>query len=479
MKLQIRSSLVLSVFLFAPAALFSTLALAADNGSVVLEDVRVVGDLQRVQVSLKVKGTLQAEPVGDAKEAPKAPVAATGRLTYQERVLALRPGTESEPRGAVSGRYYEAAQAMMQVDNHEESLSLEEGQKVVLARSTHKTDFASAKTPLSQSELEMIMVPGNSLAAYNLLPGKAVAVGQTWEHTPQDLVSLLNLDEITVCEASSRLLDVENGLAKVALVANVMGHVDGAATELKVEGDYRFDTRWKRINWLSLLIKEDRQSSAASPGFVMSAELKMLAAPLNESPALNPEALEQVAAVYKNQNRMLRFDSPQAGYRLLHGPNWKLIDDRPQNTSFRMVDGRTTVAQCNVRRLKKQEPGKRVALETFQSDIEKALGEKFGKFAAAREFDRPDGYHVLKVAARGIVAEIPVQWVYYHLTSPTGECASYVYTMELEVAEKFVDQDKPMVDSLELVALPAAEAKPATEKPTADVASPTPATEVR
>lgn len=434
---------------------------AADGQSAVLEDVRTVGDLQRVQVSLKVQGTMQVDPVGEQTEVPKAQMSANGWLAYQERILALRPGTQSDPRGSVSGRYYEAAEAKVRVDNHEETVGLADGQRIVLARSTNKTDFASAQTPLSETELGMIMVPGNSLAVYSLLPGKEVSIGETWEHTPQDLVSLVNLDEVTVCEASSRLVDIENGLARMNFVGTVMGRAAGAATELKIEGDYRYDTRWKRINWLSMVIKEDRQSCAASPGFVVSAELKMLAAPLKECPELNPEALEQVARVYKNQERLLRFESPHAGYRLLHGPEWKVMDDRPQSTSFRMVDGGKTVAQCNVRRLKPQEPGKRLALETFQADIEKALGERFGAFAAAREFDRRDGYHVLQVAARGVVAEIPIQWVYYHVTSPTGECGSYVYTMELEASEKFSGQDAAMVNSLEMMALAPKEKKSA------------------
>lgn len=459
--MQILKSLNYFFATLAVLLLLPTIASAAEAQSVMLEDVRAVGDLQSVQVSLIVQGTLQAEQVAGAEENPKAQVSASGRLTYQERVLALRPGAANEPRGAVAGRYYEDAQAKRKVDDHEESVSLNDGQKIVLARSTNKTDFASASTPLSQSELEMIMVPGNSLAAYNLLPGKEVGVGQSWKHEPQDLVSLLNLDEVTICDASSRLVDVKNGLAIVKLAGTAMGHIDGAATEIKIEGDYRYDTRWKRINWLSLVLTEDRQSSAAAPGFVMTAELKMLAAPVKEIPQLDPAALEQVARVFKNQEHLLRFDSPKAGYRLLHGPNWKLMDDRPQTTAFRMVDSGKTIAQCNVRRLKKQEPGKRLALETFQKDIQKALEGKFGKFVEAREFDRRDKYHVLQVAAQGLVTEIPVQWVYYHLTSPTGECASYVYTMELGVAEKFADQDSAMVNSLELVAL--APAKPAAD----------------
>ncbi len=469
----LRYSLSLRRGLFPAALTFGMVVLVAlplraavtDSESALLVDDRAVGDLQRVKVSLKAQGTLQTEQKSASGEDMVASVAANGWLEYQERVLALHPVVDDVPRVSISGRYYDAAQAKVKIDNHEETIELGESERIVLARSTHATDFMSAQTPLTQSQVEMIMVPGNSLAVYALLPGRSVSVGQTWEHAPEDMVSLLNLDEITVCHARSRLLGIENGLAKVGFVAHVIGNVEGAASELKVEGDYRFDTRWKRVSWLSLIIEEDRQASAAAPGFVMRAELKLLASPLNESSSLSAKAIQQLAAVYKHDGALLRYDAPRAGYHLLHGPQWKLINDRPEMTSFRMVDENTTIAQCNIQRLKKQEPGKRLGLETFQSDIEKALGSRFGRFSQAREFDRKDGYHVLQVAAIGVVKEIPVQWVYYHLTSPQGECASYAYTMELDAAEKFAGHDAAMINSMQLAALPQPSANPADANP--------------
>jgi len=238
------------------------------------------------------------------------------------------------------------------------------------------------------------------------------------------------------------------------IAGTVTGNVDGAATEIKIEGDYRFDTGWKHISWLQLTMEESRDANAATPGFNARAEMRMLAAPLKDAPKLDMQTLTAAGQQLQRKKPYLRFESDTNAFRLIHDAGWHLIDDRAINTSMRMVDDGKTVAQCNIRRLKKMEPGKQLGIEEFQSDVQKALGDRFGQFAKAEKKQRHDGYTVLHVIAQGAVSEIPIRWVYYHLTSPEGERVAYVYTMENEMVERFAETDMAMVDSIQLAAVP-------------------------
>ena len=412
-----------------------------------LVDTRQVGDLQRVQVTLEVIGKLGvgAEVTDDKSDQKlEAKMSAVARLAYQERLIS------HSHQASVSGRLYEGAVAKLQVGDHEEEINLLEAQRLIIAESDDGQSLTSAGQPLSRREKEVIGVPGNGLVAYRLLPGKTVSIGETWTHRNEDLAALLNIDEVIVNQTRSRLVSIDNGLARMQIAGTITGNANGAATEIKLSGDYRFDIGWKRLNWLQLTITESRDPSAAQPGFDVRAEMKMLAAPHKQSPELDPTRLKQVAGQLAQRKPFLRYESDPGAFRLIHDDAWHLIDDRKINTSLRLVQRGKQVAQCNIRRLRRLEKGKKLGLEEFQTDIQKALGERFGEFAKAEKSQRRDGYEVLNVIAQGMVSDIPIRWVYYHLTSPEGDRVSYVFTMENRLTESFAAADHAMVDSIQL-----------------------------
>ena len=438
---------IAKAFLYLCAVLTAFLTPAYATNECDLIDARQAGDLQRVQVTLEVIGKLGvgAEAKDDeGKNTLEAKMSAVARIAYQERLLS------HAPQSTVAGRVYEGAVAKLQVGDHQEEVNLEEAQRLVIAEATSGQALTSIGQPLTRKEKEVIGVPGNGLIAYRLLPGKRVAIGETWAHTDDDLAALLNIDEVVVNQVRSRLVSISNGLARMQIAGTITGNANGAATEISLSGDYRFDIGWKRLNWLQLSIEESRDPSAAQPGFDVRAEMKMLAAPHEQSPQLDPSRLQHVVRQLDQRRPFLRLESDPGAFRLIHDANWHLIDDREINTSLRFVKQGKQVAQCNIRRLKQLEDGKKLGLEEFQSDIQKALGERFGEFARAKKTQRRDGYEILNVIAQGLVEEIPIRWVYYHLTSPEGERVSYVFTMENRMVDTFAAADFAMVDSIQL-----------------------------
>jgi len=412
--------------------------------SYLLSDQRQTGDLHRVQVTLSVGGNLHVAGRGHEKK-PVAEIAANAKLVYHERLATV------DDDQIVAGRYYESGEARLQLGVQTEKVSLGDEQRWVLATSRHRLALASGKLPFSRSELDMLTVPGNSLDVYRLLPQDPVEPGDTWKPSEAGLAAVLNLDEVTVSDFEARFVDVNKGLARIQMSGSVSGNVDGAASQVTIQGDMRFDLRWKRISWLRLTVEEDRETSPTQAGFQVKAELRMLCEPLDQS-KLTGQLVQRMDESNRNRHAMLRFQSTDGAYHVVHSPAWHVISDNRANTSLRMITQGKTTAQCNIRRLKPLEPGKQLGLAEFQSDIEKALGKRFRRFERAQEFKRPDGYRVLQVAAEGTVGELPIRWVYYHVGNNIGEGAACVFTMELDVAQSFAESDHLIVRSLKLLA---------------------------
>ena len=87
----------------------------------------------------------------------------------------------------------------------------------------------------------------------------------------------------------------------------------------------------------------------------------------------------------------------------------------------------------------------------FQTDVQQALGQMFGKFNRATESTSSSGTRVLLSVADGASAELPIQWRYYLLHDEQGHGLTVVFTMEQPLVDQFRDQDMPIVNSVEFI----------------------------
>lgn len=419
----------------------------SDKESCLLSDQRHAGETSSVRVALQVKGKLR-HAAGD-NQSNEVPMSVSTRLTYRETFV-------EDSLGATQGqRLYEIAKASLKASDHTETKELSEQHRRVRAiLRDGKTQLFAEEGQLSRAELDVISLPGDSLAVYKLLPGKTVSVGDQWKHDADDLAALLNLDHVGVNETKSQLDGIERGLAKMRLTGLIKGSADGVATQMRVVADYRYDTILKRVSWLQLNIEEHREAGLLNPEFVVNAELRMLIEPAQERLAIRP------VKDPTDDLLLLQFADDELGLRLLYPRQWRIVDDRPQHLTFRLTKGDKNVAQCALSRLADLPAGRQLGLEEFQSDIQKTLEKQFVEFEDARRETRPDGLHVCRVVVRGMVSSVPVRWIYMHLADDNGQRASLVFTMDAEMVDLFATDDAIMADSLQLVQRVTAETPP-------------------
>lgn len=426
---------------------------------------RQAGDQAEVTVSLEVGGEIVvADDKGREKRLPMSVVAKCG---YREQLLAW-PAEAAEP--ARSLRRYSEALATIKGEDRGTDLSLPEDVGMIVAElAPEGAALAGLDQPLSREQFDLVNIVGNTLAIDRLLPNKTIAESDGWDHDASAIGPLLGMDHVAVCEVRSVVTGEESRQVKIRLAGTVHGTVDGAATEMELRGAYLYHLDAGRITKLNLTIKEVRKAGEVSPGLDVSAKLTLVAATVArgvESP-LDDASLERAGAKTSPELRQLLVDAPARGYRFCHDSSWFVTAEARELMSLRQLDRGDLLAHCNVTTMPPRSPEKSLTLEAFQQDVGKALGEKMKEIEAATEWETPTGCRCLGVLANGTVEEVPVQWRYYHLSDAAGRQATIAVTVEQSLLERFADGDRPLVDSMTLVDLPAGAAK-ATETAAAE-----------
>jgi hypothetical protein len=444
------TSLAVVLTLFLGAALH-----AADEAEPTAYDLTArlrPGDAAEVIATLEVGGDLLV-PAAEG-EPTKVPLSVAAKLNYTEQLLAW---STAPAEAARSLRRYSAAQATIKTDKTgvERSLPAERG-TVVAELADVGCAIGGIDGPLTRGEFDLLDVVGNTLALDRLLPGTTLHEGDGWDHDPATIGALLGMDHVAVCEVRSVITGEENRQVQIRLAGTVQGTVDGAATEMELRAAYLYHLDRGRITKCNLAVKEHRKPGEVGPGLDVVAKLSVSTAPASpESPPFDEAAIKRATDMTLSQLRQLLVDAPQRGYRFRHDQSWFATAEQRELMSLRLLDGGELLAHCNVMTAPPRPQDKPQTLAEFEKEVSTALGDKVGKVIAATEWTTPAGNRCLGVIVDGEVNEVEAEWRYYNLSAPGMQQATVSVTVERNLLERFADADRPLVDSLELVAPPA------------------------
>jgi hypothetical protein len=339
--------------------------------------------------------------------------------------------------------------------------ALREDRQIVAAEAKQADEVTifSPLGPLTRDELDLVDVPGNSLLVDRLLPGKRVTVGQTWKLESKALAPLFVLEAVNESDIECQLKSVKKGLAIVYLRGTISGAVGGVGSEIRLAAKYNFDVEQQRVTWFALSMKEKRAIGHAQPGLDITARLQMALSKASQVPELDDRLLSDLSLEPDDASRLLEFKSERAGFQLLTNRTWRTMIDRQDVAVMRMVDRGDLIAQCNLSPLPKLAEREPFGMEQFQQDIKRILDENFGEFVTASESQTESGLQVLRVVAAGTVSDLPIQWVYYHLTNPAGRRASCVFTLESRLVDRFEGADHTLISSFRFTQVTATAAK--------------------
>jgi hypothetical protein len=395
---------------------------------------------QRAKVSLQVEGKLKL--LGTDNKERQIPLTVSANFVYDEKIEAAS--------SLWAARYYQTADAEIRVDkaSHQPRLSVVRrnvGVKVVGAKAV----FWSPGGPLSRDEAELLDLHANSVILAGLLPEGEVKIGDSWKPNEDTLAAFLTLDAVNSSDVTCKLADVEDGRAVVEMEGAVSGAAEGVATEIELSAKYGYHLAEQRFTSLVLAFNEKRSIGKAEPGFEVSAKLTLVLSPLSSSEHLTVSTVETVRQGLAIAPP-LAYESSTQGFRILLDPRWRVMIDRNEVTVLRLVKDGEAIAQCNISSLPPLEEGKLFQLEEFQADIQKSLAENFHQMIEASQFESDHGLRVLRVVAAGEASELPIHWIYYHVSSDAGRRLTYVFTLEADTTDEFAAADVPFTSGLEL-----------------------------
>jgi hypothetical protein len=443
--------------IFAALLVFSCSASLAHGEEVLLRGEVQPSGFQRLKQKVDIAGHLNLDPHG--KGVTKVPLVVTANVDFHQRVL-----SES-----LRVRHYQVAAAKFQFGTEEnaqlQTPTVRDSRRTVCLTSTGEHDAYYCPTgALTREELELLDTPTCRVDLVELLPGRKVAVDDTWKHDSTTLARLLNLDTIGVNQATSRLASVKGRKATITLEGNVDGAVGGVATEIEINAKYVFDLDRKRVTSMAMAYREKRAIAAAEPGFEVVVKLAMAEAPLATSAELSDDRLANLTLRNADRSTWVEYESKHGGYQLLHDSRWRVLLDQPKTTIFRYVDGGELIAQANLARLHADQTEASITMEAFAEQAGKALGDNLGQLIESKQYESPAGYRVLRVEATGVISDVAMRWVYYHVNNNEGLRASAVITVEEKLLDRLAGADKLLIEALKLVPLAESKGEPTPAK---------------
>jgi hypothetical protein len=401
------------------------------------------GATQQVQYQMEVGGDLII-PSDD--QSRKVPMSVVAKVHYDEKWLDAGRSPDGPLR---SVRYYDQASAVVKVDKGGVRPTLRKGLRLIgVASDGGRTTMFGVKGPLTREEADLIDMPVDSLIVDQLLPERAVAVGQSWQHSTQVVAALLGLDAVSQCDVQSVLGEVTDKVAKIAIAGTIQGAVDGVGTEMQVKGVYYFDRAHRGITRFDLAVKEIRAIGHVGPGLDVVMKLKLQLTPTTASARLDAETLPQQNPLRPNRRALLYVAQRRGGYRLTYDHRWYITADEPKLAVFRLVDRGELVAQCRVSPVADQSPDRSITLAQYQKDIRYALADHKSEIVQATEWSDARGSQVFRVRAQGQVKKLPIEWRYYLVTDTSGRRVALAFTVEGSLAKRLGDADRTMVDSV-------------------------------
>jgi len=430
------------------AGAWPTAAICAAEPPFTFRSQRNPGQTDHVVIKLEVGGETKYTDEGKPK---REKMSVECDLDYVEKTLESPAGLDS-PRRSV--RDYQKIEAVVKVGDGEYKPELKSEHRLIVADAGKQTtQLFSPAGNLTRDELDAIDIQANSLLLDRLLPDKPVAVGDSWPHSEGLVAVLLGLDEVAKTTVQSTLKEATSAVARFEITGRVEGAVYGVSSVIDIKGRYRFDRKTNRIDWIGLLIKDDRPASFVDDGMDVVSRLQVVITPTKAPASLSDAALAKLAMKPTPQSTFLTYESPSGGWRCLHDRRWYVHHQRPKESVvvLRLLDRGMLSAQCNLASLPQREPEKLISREEFQNDVRQALGKNFGEFVETSESTNEANYRIYRVVVDGKASDIAMRWIYYLVADSKGRQAAFTFVVEQNLVERFANADKPLVESLRFV----------------------------
>ena len=433
--------------------------------------IELVPNTSTQQIYL-VKSALEGRGVVRPEENQSLPMNVDARFQYKERIIARKTQLKSI-------REYDQAKANIRIDNKPLNSRLADERKVLIVQTRatgQPVKLASLGGPLTQSEFELVNTPANTLILTNVFAKKSATVGDTWRPDGQVLAQFLNIQSVDQSDVQIELSNVKNDLAALVISGDVEGTVDGAITQISLNGSVRFNTRLGIVTQASMVISQRRDIGLVVPG--LEATFKML---ISLQPTENCQQLTDagLASLRKTAGKItddLLLTPEGSPISLIHPRQWRVISNHRSRTILRYNSNGRMIGQCEIIPLPDRLQDQEQTLDQFQAVVKNKLAESGGEIDSANQSQTERGLDWMRVKASGTANGVNLQWIYYTISSRDGRRVQLIFTTEPTYAASFTNTERYLVDSLSFIETPASESSTLNTRPVSSKKSSQPLT---
>lgn len=422
-----------------------TTDVASTSNSFLLQSSRQAGTTDLVETLLEASGSVRQ--VDGEMQARDSKVEVVAGFRFEERTVGVPSAATS-----VAVRQYNLAKAKMKIGDSLKTPDLDPQRRTIVARCDQNrvTLFSPAGSLKGDQFLLIEDLPGFTLAIDRLLPVKQVSVGDSWEIGRGAVQAFLSIDAVASESVIATLTAVADELAMIDIVGEVEGVCLGAATEMSLKAKLQFDLKTKRVNWVGMVIDENRSMSYVGPAMEIAARVQIKISPNVEPQSLTDDRIAEIKTDANASHIGLVYSDGEGAWRFQYARDWYIFQDAPQETILRLMRSGELVAQCTVTDAGQVEPRNVVTLAKLSADLEVGLAKARAKVVAADEYQSEIGYRERRVVLDGTSDDLVLRWIYYLLTDPVGNQVMVVFVVEASMLEAFGYADADIVETVRI-----------------------------
>lgn len=452
--LRFRTPLGVAALLLLPAVC------SAANDPVDLTARAAVNEPYTVSLELELGGEAKGNTSEQesSKQPAAEPVQVAAKFAYDELLL---PGS----RQAV--RYYNTIDAQLTLGGEISNPTLRPSRKLIVAQTTEQgtVQLAAVDGPLRRNELDVIEIAGDSLALQRLLPGEEKQIGDSWKHDDSAMQLVLGMQQVSLCEVSSALMESNKGFARCELAGVVHGTRNGAETQVELRGVYLFDRGQGRITKMNLALREKRSVGPATRGLDTTAKLRIQLTPAEKTHSLTPARVAQAKQVDFTGQSLLETSDNRLGFQTRHDTSWFQLGRRGEELAIRRVGQNGLVAHANLTKLPAKTIDTDKSLAKFRADFVASLGNSATGVVSDEQWINEHGCRVMTVVVEGEVAGTAMQWRGYQVAPPVDAEQLHRLALTVAVEESHLEElgktDRELVDRMVLLGESTREARKA------------------
>jgi hypothetical protein len=406
------------------------------------------GDCYQLELAMTLDGRIKVNKDGK----PVAmKLSATGTHKLAERVLLVGPTGIPQK----TARLYDAARATIALGGDKSERTLRpECRLIVAQRPKDQLLVYSPSGPLTHEELELTAEHFDTLAVCGLLPGKAVAVGDTWKVANAVAQALCNFEGLTAQDLTCKLEGVQDDLAHVSVSGAASGIDVGALAKLKVRASYDFDLKQHRLVALEWKQSDDRDQGPASPASTVESTTTLKRTGIDQPEGLSDVALVAVPSGFDapaNLTQLVYHDA-KGQFDLVYAREWQMVGQTPEHLVMRLMESGDLVAQVTVTPWTAAKAGEHLSAEAFQEAMASTPGWEQENVLQAGEVLKEKERWVCRVAAVGQMDGLKLMQNFYLVAGPGGDQVVLAFTFTEAQADKLGARDLALVNGLDLPA---------------------------